>query len=152
VANGAVLAPPKVDGVLEAALYADDLVAAKEFYAGKLGFEKILEAPGTFVFFRCSATILLVFNPAQTRKQPLPSAARPVPGHGCDGAGHVCFSAPGASLDRWAEYLGKAGIPIEAEITWDNGARSVYFRDPAGNSLEFAQPRLWGYDEAGVAA
>ena len=37
-------------------------------------------------------------------------------------------------------------IAIESEITWKNGARSVYFRDPAGNSLEFAEPKLWGYN------
>jgi catechol 2,3-dioxygenase-like lactoylglutathione lyase family enzyme len=152
VADAVAVAPPGVHGVLEAALYADDLTAAKAFYAGKLGFETILEIPGTFVFFRCGTTILLVFNPEQTRKQPLPPPSRPVPGHGCDGAGHVCFAAPGATLDRWAEYLGKAGIPIEAEVTWDNGARSIYFRDPAGNSLEFAQPRLWGYQEGDAAA
>ncbi|HUH50108.1 MAG TPA: glyoxalase/bleomycin resistance/extradiol dioxygenase family protein, partial [Mycoplana sp.] len=24
------------------------------------------------------------------------------------------------------------------------GARSIYFRDPAGNSLECAEPGLWG--------
>jgi catechol 2,3-dioxygenase-like lactoylglutathione lyase family enzyme len=140
-------APPKVGGVLEAGLYAKDLAAAKEFYANKLGFEKIIEVPGTFVFFRCGTTILLIFNPEQTRKQPLPPPARPIPGHGCDGPGHVCFAAPGAALDRWAEHLRKAGIAIEAEVTWDNGARSIYFRDPAGNSLEFAQPRLWGIIE-----
>ena len=26
---------------------------------------------------------------------------------------------------------------------WPNGARSIYVRDPAGNSLEFAEPALW---------
>ena len=26
---------------------------------------------------------------------------------------------------------------------WPNGARSLYFRDPAGNSVEIAEPRLW---------
>jgi catechol 2,3-dioxygenase-like lactoylglutathione lyase family enzyme len=24
------------------------------------------------------------------------------------------------------------------------GGRSIYFRDPSGNSLEFAEPRIWG--------
>ena len=28
-------------------------------------------------------------------------------------------------------------------VTWPNGARSIYFRDPAGNSLECAEPGLW---------
>ncbi|MGN6582964.1 MAG: glyoxalase/bleomycin resistance/extradiol dioxygenase family protein, partial [Rhizobiaceae bacterium] len=25
-----------------------------------------------------------------------------------------------------------------------SGGRSIYFRDPAGNSIEFAEPRIWG--------
>jgi catechol 2,3-dioxygenase-like lactoylglutathione lyase family enzyme len=37
-----------------------------------------------------------------------------------------------------------AGVPIEAEIDWKQGGRSLYFRDPAGNSIEFAPLTLWG--------
>ena len=33
-----------------------------------------------------------------------------------------------------------------ADFQWPNGARSIYFRDPAGNSIEIAEPRLW-FDE-----
>ncbi|TIX39705.1 MAG: glyoxalase/bleomycin resistance/extradiol dioxygenase family protein, partial [Mesorhizobium sp.] len=24
------------------------------------------------------------------------------------------------------------------------GGRSIYIRDPSGNSIEFAEPRIWG--------
>ena len=137
--------PPAVDGLLEAAIYTTDLDAAKAFYGGRLGLEKILEQDGIFVFFRCGGTVLLIFNPEQTRKQPFAPPARQIPGHGSDGAGHICFSAPGEKLSEWREHLKSQGIAIETEVTWDNGARSIYFRDPAGNSLEFAEPRLWGY-------
>ena len=30
------------------------------------------------------------------------------------------------------------------EVPWPEGGRSIYFRDPAGNSLELAPPTLWG--------
>jgi len=33
---------------------------------------------------------------------------------------------------------------IEADFTWPGGGRSIYFRDPAGNAIEFAEPRIWG--------
>ena len=41
-----------------------------------------------------------------------------------------------------------AGVAIEADFRWPGGdgvpgARSIYVRDPAGNSVEFAEPRLW---------
>jgi catechol 2,3-dioxygenase-like lactoylglutathione lyase family enzyme len=29
------------------------------------------------------------------------------------------------------------------EFDWPNGAHSMYFRDPAGNSLEIAERALW---------
>ena len=143
------LLPPSADGVLETAIYTDDLEAARNFYGGCLGFEEVIAEEDTLVFFRCGSTIVLVFNPEQTKLQPFAPPARPIPGHGAIGKGHICFQAPGKKLDQWKQYLIANGISIESEITWANGARSIYFRDPAGNSLEFAQPRLWGYDEEG---
>jgi len=71
----------------------------------------------------------------------------PVPAHGTTGAGHVCFGVREAELDDWRARLALHGIPIESAITWPGGARSLYVRDPAGNSVELASPRLWGLDE-----
>jgi hypothetical protein len=36
------------------------------------------------------------------------------------------------------------GVEIESDFLWPSGGRSIYFRDPAGNCLEFADPRIWG--------
>jgi catechol 2,3-dioxygenase-like lactoylglutathione lyase family enzyme len=35
------------------------------------------------------------------------------------------------------------GVEIEAEVTWPSGGQSIYFRDPAGNSVELATPQTW---------
>ncbi len=131
-----------IDGILETALYADDLDAAETFYGGVLGLEKILRAGNRHVFFRCGQGILLIFNPVETVKSPSPDAL-PVPPHGTTGAGHLCFRMGAEAIDRMTEKLNKAGIVIESDFRWPNGARSIYFRDPAGNSLECAEPRLW---------
>jgi catechol 2,3-dioxygenase-like lactoylglutathione lyase family enzyme len=131
-----------IGGVLEAAIYADDLDAAADFYGARLGLAEIGRVPGRHVFYRCGATILLVFRAAETRI-PSGNADLPVPTHGATGQGHVCFAADGAALDRIRADLLAAGIPVEADFRWPNGARSLYVRDPAGNSIEFAEPRLW---------
>jgi catechol 2,3-dioxygenase-like lactoylglutathione lyase family enzyme len=34
-------------------------------------------------------------------------------------------------------------VPIVEEIEWDNGVRSFYFHDPAGNVLEIAGGDMW---------
>jgi len=138
-------APPPPRRLLESALYAADLDAAERFYGGLLGLERIARVGKRHVFFRCGPGLLLVFNPEETVKPPT-NPDLPVPPHGADGAGHVCFAAPADELDAWRARLDGAGVAIEADFRWPNGARSIYVRDPAHNSVEFAEPALWGYE------
>lgn len=130
--------------ILESALYVDDLDAAEHFYREVLGLSVIAKAPGRHVFFRCGDGVLLLFVAEATRVPPAPGARLPVPPHGTTGDGHLCFTATAAEIDAWRKRLGEAGVAIEAEVEWPKGGRSIYFRDPSGNSLEFAEPRIWG--------
>jgi catechol 2,3-dioxygenase-like lactoylglutathione lyase family enzyme len=132
-----------ISAILETVLYADDLDAAEGFYAGTLGLERIARAASRHVFFRCGDQVLLIFNPAETVKPPS-AGALPAPPHGAVGAGHLCFKASAEEIENWRETLEQAGIAIEADFEWPQGGRSIYFRDPAGNCLEFAEPRIWG--------
>ena len=126
--------------ILETALYCTDLAAAKAFYGNTLGFEVITEAENRHVFFRLDNSVLLVFNPHETINPPKDSLVGP---HGATGAGHACFSTAPKGYEFWLSRIQRLGIEIESEVTWPNGARSFYFRDPAGNSLEFGEPKLW---------
>ncbi|AKO96595.1 putative ring-cleavage extradiol dioxygenase [Marinovum algicola DG 898] len=134
--------PPKITGVLEAALYAADLDRAEAFYHGVLNMEVVLRLEQRHVFFRAGQTILLVFNPEETAK-PSQNTRMPVPAHGAHGPGHVCFRASREEISRWRAHVLDQGIAVDAEFDWPNGARSLYIRDPAGNSVEFAEPHLW---------
>ena len=138
-------APAAPAGVLESALYADDLQRAEAFYGGILGMERIVAVEGRHVFFRCGEGVVLIFNPAATVAPPL-NPDMPVPPHGATGQGHLCFRASKVEIDGWVSHLTANGVAIEADFHWPNGARSIYFRDPAGNSLEFAEPKIWGLE------
>ena len=70
-----------------------------------------------------------------------------IPLHGAEGEGHVCFKIKNSEIPAWRNWLDEKGIEIESEVTWGNGAQSIYFRDPAGNCLEVASPKLWGFAE-----
>ena len=143
-ARGAGEAPAPPPAILETALYAGDLGAAEEFYAGLLGLPVVVRVPGRHVFFRVGAGMLLVFDPGATER---PSASGPpVPPHGARGPGHMCFALGADALEALAARLEAGGVAIEADFRWPNGARSVYVRDPAGNSVEFAEPRLWNLE------
>ncbi|WP_333815041.1 VOC family protein [Tabrizicola sp.] len=133
------------EAILETALYARDLAAARAFYGGLLGLPVIAEVAGRHVFFRVGAGVLLVFDPEAT-EVPSHNPALPVPVHGARGPGHMCFAATRAEIAVWRERLTAAGVAVEAEFDWPNGARSLYVRDPAGNSVEFAEARLWAGD------
>jgi catechol 2,3-dioxygenase-like lactoylglutathione lyase family enzyme len=132
--------------ILETALYAADLDAAEGFYGGGLGLERVARVGDRHVFFRLAGSMLLIFNPSETERPP-GDAGLPVPPHGARGAGHLAFAASGAELERWRGRLLEAGVEIEADFRWPNGARSIYVRDPAGNSVEFAEPGLWGIED-----
>ena len=130
----------KAGPILETVLYAEDLVAARHFYLTVLGMEEYLSVDKTFVFFRHGEQMLLIFNPLVTRQQSLSDGPPP---HGATGNGHVCFRASRDEINAWQEHFSRAGILTEALFDWPNGGRSLYVRDPSGNSVEFAEPRIW---------
>ena len=135
----------KPAGILETVLYASDLDAAERFYRDVLGLEPFSKSPGRQLFYRCGNQVFLVFNPEATSKPPAANAL-PVPPHGAVGPGHVCFRAQAAEIEAWRKHLESHGVAIEADFQWPGGGRSIYFRDPAGNCLEFAEPRIWGLE------
>ncbi|MEM9852107.1 MAG: VOC family protein [Pseudomonadota bacterium] len=132
------MTPP--DAILETALYVDDLDRAHTFYGGTLGLSEVMRADGRHRFYGCGPGMLLIFLEGATETSGGPF---PVPGHGARGPGHMCFRVPGETLDTWAVHLQSQGIEIEADFCWPTGARSIYVRDPAGNSVEFSEPKLW---------
>ena len=135
----------KPNHILETIVYAQDLDAAEAFYRDVLGLELASKSEGRQVFFRIGQQMLLIFNPLVTTQPPPPDARIPIPPHGATGEGHVCFAASAAEITAWRLALGAKGIAIEADFEWPGGGRSIYFRDPAGNCLEFAEPRIWGF-------
>lgn len=131
-----------VEGILETVLYAPDLDKAEAFYSGVLGLELHAKVDGRHVFFRCGDQMLLIFNPEAT-SLPAPDTSLPIPTHGTTGPGHACFRASRDGIAAWRQHLTAEGIEIESEFEWPQGGLSIYFRDPAGNCLEFAEPRIW---------
>ncbi len=131
------------EGVLETVLYAEDLGAARHFYETVLGLECFAQHGERDLFFHCGGQVLLIFNPRLTE---IPHGSGPgiPPAHGAHGPGHVCFKATADAIARWRRHFETLGISIDADFEWKTGGRSLYVRDPSGNSVEFAEPRIWG--------
>lgn len=138
--------PPTIARVLETALYAEDLVAADHFYGTVLGLERVAFVEGRHAFFRCGDGVVLIFDARSTANVPTRVNGAPVPLHGASGAGHMALAVADASLPAWRAHLEANGVSIESEVAWPRGGKSLYVRDPAGNSVELASPRLWGLE------
>ncbi|MBJ6370324.1 VOC family protein [Sedimentitalea arenosa] len=134
--------PNPPSAILEAAVYVDDLDAAEAFYGDRLGLVAFQRVEGRHVFFHVGESVLLVFKPDAT-EIPTDNPRLPVPPHGARGPGHVCFAMPRAQIDAMRQHLVARGVAVDSEFDWPNGAHSLYVRDPAGNSVEFAEPWLW---------
>ncbi len=128
--------------LFETCLYAPDLAATVDFYRRVFGLEVISDFSPRGVALRVESGVLLIFCPERTRER---IAAMPgIPSHGAVGEGHVAFLVTEDELPAWRERLAELGIEIESEMGWEVGGRSIYFRDPGGNSVELAPPTLWG--------
>lgn len=138
---------PPLRGVLETCLYVDDLPRAAAFYRDVLGLALVSVQADRHLFFRCGRQMLLLFSPSASE---LPNAETPP--HGARGPGHIAFEVEAEALPQWRGRLDAAQVAIEKEIAWPGGGRSIYFRDPAGNSLELATRALWEPADADHAA
>jgi catechol 2,3-dioxygenase-like lactoylglutathione lyase family enzyme len=127
---------PKLNGVLETALYVEDPVRSAKFYQSLMGFDLILSIERLCAMSVEGKQVLLLFKKGA-------SADLPVSAHDGNGQSHLAFAIAATELDAWEEWLNREGIPIEEKKTWDRGGVSLYFRDPDGHLLELVTPGVW---------
>lgn len=127
--------------ILETVLYSSDPEGCATFYRQVFGLEEVHSQPKRFSFLRCGTQMLLIFAPEVSAD---PARQTGIPAHGSQGPGHVCFGvATRDELEKWQKHLAIFRIGIEHFHDWPGGGRSLYLRDPAGNSVEIAETRIW---------
>jgi len=128
-----------IESVLETIIYSTDLQAAHAFYRDVLGLSPLGDPSELAAGFRIGNThVLLVFNPEISR-QP----GRMVPSHGPTGAGHIAFRIQPDDFESWQGRLREHQVEVEQVHSWEQGGRSIYCRDPAGNSIELIDTDIW---------
>jgi catechol 2,3-dioxygenase-like lactoylglutathione lyase family enzyme len=135
-------AAPWLNGVLETALYVDDLARAAHFYEDALGLA-VLTSDSRFRAYDVGGrSVLLLFRRGATLETVrLPGGT--IPPHDGHGPLHIAFAVGAGDLAMWERRLEEGGIPIEGRTVWPRGGESLYVRDPDGHLLEFATPGLW---------
>ena len=133
---------PTLNGVLETALYVDDLDRARRFYEEVIALSPIYQDPRLCAYAVGTRSVLLLFR----RGAALETVVMPggtIPPHDGSGPVHVAFAISASELPAWEEALRLHHVPIEGRTQWKRGGHSIYFRDPDGHLLELATPGLW---------
>lgn len=133
---------PAIRGILETAVYVDDLERARTFYGGVLGLTRVLDTPRMLTYSVTPGQVLLVFRRGATREDSETSGGV-VPGHHSEGPAHFAFAIEAEAYQAWKARLEAEGVAVRSEMMWPKGGRSLYFSDPDGNVLEMATPGLW---------
>jgi catechol 2,3-dioxygenase-like lactoylglutathione lyase family enzyme len=124
--------------IKETCLYVRDLAKAKDFYHDTLGLSVIAYIEGKHLFLRAGSSVLLLFNPDDSRKKTSP------PAHFGGGKQHFAFEVKEEDYETAKKEIGQKGIPIIDEVIWRTGKKSFYFHDHEGNVLEvLPQGGLW---------
>lgn len=133
---------PRIQRVLETALYFDDLPRASAFYRDILGAGTLYADDRLVALDAGGGTVLLLFQRGATaRGLPLPTGF--LPPHDGSGPVHVALAISAAELPAWERHLAASGVDIESRIRWPRGGQSLYFRDPERHSIELATPGVW---------
>jgi len=129
-------ATPPIGTVLETALYVADLDRSLAFYQHVLGLRLASEPlPRMCALNITKDQVLLLFSKGGS----LQATVRPwgtIPPTDGDGSLHVAFFIPDSSFQMWHDHLGRLGVGVESLVSWPEGGRSIYFRDPDNHVIE----------------
>lgn len=132
----------KTTGIVETALYVEDVVRSARFYRELLGWKSMLEDSRIAALDAGPGQVLLLFRKGGSTEA-VPMFDGVLPPHDGTGQNHLAFGIERTEFDRWCQRLTEQGIAIESTITWPAGGRSVYFRDPDGHLVELLTPGVW---------
>lgn len=133
---------PRLNRIVETALYVDDLERARDFYEEKLGLAPLLKTKTLFAYDVGESSVLLLFLRGASLKTQS-SGDGSIPPHDGNGPLHIAFAIDAGELAAWEARLNQLGIAVEGHMRWDRGSKSLYFRDPDGHMLELVTPGLW---------
>jgi catechol 2,3-dioxygenase-like lactoylglutathione lyase family enzyme len=139
---------PTVTGIVEAALYVEQVARSIDFYRDLFGFEEELRAEAIGVL-RIPGRQALILFPRTIAQAPVitPPLAidGTIPPHGGSGRMHVAFSIRPEDLESWRTRLAERGVRIESVVRWKRGGTSLFFRDPDQHLIELLSPGLWSF-------
>lgn len=132
----------KIERVIETVLYVGDIERAAAFYQQVLKLPAMVANERFRAYNIAEQSVLLLFVAGDS----LNGAYYPegyIPPHDGSGPQHLGLAVSKAQLPMWELQLAEHGVEIEGRMRWEQGAESIYFRDPDGHLLELVTPGIW---------
>ena len=136
---------PAVNGVVETALYVDDLERSGRFYEEVFGFRPLMAEERMRAYSVAEKQVLLLFKVGGST-QPSPMHGGFIPAHDGRGTLHLAFAISPGEVEPWKHSLREKGVALESQLHCGNDSSqgdSLYFRDPDGHLIELITPGCW---------
>lgn len=133
---------PRIDRIVETAIYVADLQRSAEFYRRVFGFGTLLESERLIALDVGGQSVLLLFLAGAT-SEPYATPGGVIPSHAGSTQGHLAFAIAAEEVQPWKSRLAAEGVPVESTVDWPGGAHSIYLRDPDNTLLELITPGFW---------
>ena len=131
---------PRLNGVLETALYVDDL-RARRFYEAVLQLTPVFSDHRLCAFDVAGRSILLLFKRgASSALTTLPGGT--IPPHDGSGPLHIALAIPADQLGAWEAHLAQHDVPSKAAPHGREAGRAS-ISAISMDTFELATPGLW---------
>src|SRR4029077_15447568 len=104
--------------------FSSDLPRSIRFYRDQLGLRLLESLERLCVFSVADKQVLLIFRSGGA-PEPVPTPGGMIPAHEAAGQLHFAFAISKNDFTAWEERLTAQGIPIESEVNWPAGGRSI---------------------------
>lgn len=133
---------PRLERLLETALYVADRTRSAEFYRRVFGFDKTFEDDRLTAMTMLDRHILLLFEQGKSNGvNVIPGGI--IPPHDASGKIHLAWGIADDQLTAWRDWLAEHKVVIESETVAQHGGQCLYFRDPDEHLLELATRGTW---------
>ena len=122
-------------GIIETALYVDDMQRSVAFYQDVFGFATLFESERLTTLRVCPGQVLLIMRKGLSANASVMSFGV-IPPSDASGDQHVAFGVLPETMPEWRATLEGHGIVIESALDWPEGGQSLYFRDPDHHCIE----------------
>lgn len=132
----------KINGILESALYFEDLENATAFYTDLFDFEILIRTERLVALNVAGKQVLLLFQKEASLNEIVLPGGGIIPPHDGGGPVHLAFSIDMDAQDFWKNRLADKNIEVESLVQFNEG-HSIYFRDTDNHLIELATPGIW---------